>query len=137
MEELTSCRNWWRRAEAARLRDWPTASAGAGDGEDGAYHDLESARTTAAEESRRLAGATARCCPGAPDVLPELVQGESVDELDRSLVTARETVARVREQMQAQAAARIPAGSPARGGPDRSGLSPSEKIRLGIAERRE
>ena len=101
-----------------------------------ARQDAVQARTAAAEESRRLAERyRAVLVQAAPDVPPDLIQGESVEELDRSLATAREVVARVREQVQTQAAARIPTGSPVRGAPDLGALSPAEKIRMGIAER--
>ena len=94
------------------------------------------ARAIAAEEAQRLAGRyRAALLQGAPDVPPDLVHGESVDDLDRSLATAREVVARVREQVQTETASRIPAGSPVRGAPDPGTLSPAEKIRAGIAER--
>ena len=105
--------------------------------------DLEAARQEAAHarssaemDARRLAERYRTVLVQAtPDVPPDLIQGESVEALDRSLATARETVARVREQLQTQAAGRIGAGSPVRGAPDTSGLSPAEKIRLGIRER--
>ena len=142
MEELDGLREELveARVEAERLAealaDREARAQQMAEGMETLRRDLESARTAATEESRRLAERYRTVLlQAAPDVLPELVQGESVDELDRSLVTARETVARVREQMQTQAAARIPAGSPARGEPDLSGLSPAEKIRLGIAEK--
>jgi hypothetical protein len=42
-------------------------------------------------------------------------------------------VAQVRQHLEQQAqAARVPAGAPARGSPDTSELSASEKIRLGL-----
>ena len=101
-----------------------------------ARQEVTLARSTSTDESRRLAERyRAVLVMAAPEVPAELIQGESVEELDRSLVSARDLVARVREQMQAQTVARVPAGSPVRGAPDVSGLSPAEKIRLGISER--
>ena len=101
-----------------------------------ARQDVVQARTGAAEESRQLAERyRAALVQAAPDVPPDLIQGESVEELDRALAAAREIVARVCEQVQTQAAARIPTGSPVRGAPDLGGLSPAEKIRMGIAEK--
>jgi septal ring factor EnvC (AmiA/AmiB activator) len=95
-------------------------------------------RDAAREESRLLTERyRAALLQSAPELPPELVHGESADDLDRSLTTAREIMARAREQVQAQAAAHIPAGSPVRGAPDIESLSPTEKIRLGIAERRD
>ena len=97
--------------------------------------DAAQARAAATEEAQRLADRyRAALLQAAPDVPPELVQGASVEELDRSLATAREVVARVREQMQAQAASRIPTGSPVRGGTDLGTLSPAEQIRAGIEQ---
>ncbi len=69
----------------------------------------------------------------APEVPPELVVGDTVDAIDRSLAAARETVAAVRRQLAERTAVeRVPAGSPARGGPDLSALSAREKIALAL-----
>ncbi|MGH2585372.1 MAG: hypothetical protein ACRDJE_10710 [Dehalococcoidia bacterium] len=96
------------------------------------------ARASATEESRRLAERfRGVLLQTAPEVPPEMVQGDNVDELDRSLVAARQIVARVREQVQTQTASRVPAGSPVRSGVRMDSLSPAEKIRLGVAERQE
>jgi chromosome segregation ATPase len=101
-----------------------------------ARQEVTQVRSTSTDEARRLAERyRAVLVMAAPDVPADLIQGETVEDLDRSLVAARDLVARVREQMQAQAVARVPAGSPLRGAPDVSGLSPAEKIRLGVSER--
>ncbi|GEM_PF-787879 len=69
----------------------------------------------------------------APEVPPELVVGETVDAIDRSLGVARETVAAVRRQLAERSAVeRVPAGAPARGGPDLAALSAREKIALAL-----
>jgi len=68
-----------------------------------------------------------------PDVLPEMLTGESVEELDSSLGKARELISKIKNGLQTQSqAARVPAGAPQRGAPDMSGLSSREKIRLGL-----
>ena len=101
-----------------------------------ARREANEARTAAAEQSRQVAARyRAVLQQAAPDVPPDLIQGESVEDLDRSLTAAREVVAHVRERVQAQAAARVPTGSPVRAAPDGGALSPAEKIRLGIAEK--
>ena len=101
-----------------------------------ARHEAALTRAAAADDARRLAERyRAVLVTAATDVPPDLIRGDSVDDLDQSLATARDVVARVREQMQAHAAARVPAGSPVRTGPDTGALSPAEKIRLGIAEK--
>lgn len=70
-----------------------------------------------------------------PDVPAELVSGATVEEVEASLAQAKETVARVRERIESQAQAlRVPPGAPARATPDLGGLTPAEKIRLGLRE---
>lgn len=72
----------------------------------------------------------------APDVPEELVAGASIEEVDRSLATARDTVVAVQRRLAERAASeRVPAGSPARGGTDISALSAREKIALALAGR--
>lgn len=65
----------------------------------------------------------------APDVPPELIVGDSAEEIDASLAASLELVARVRRQVEAQLQAeRVPAGAPVRAAPNLAGLSPAEKI---------
>jgi chromosome segregation ATPase len=136
------------RAEIERLE------SSAADSEARAAHlqsELDSARDDLArvqDESRsRMAELTeqarasteryrALALEQAPDVLDELVSGDSIEEIDASLERARETVARVREHIESGAqASRVPAGAPERGSPDLSALSPEEKIRTGLTRR--
>jgi hypothetical protein len=71
-----------------------------------------------------------------PDILPELVQGESIEALERSLATARELTARMKQKLEQQMAAeRIPAGAPARSTADPENLSSYEKIRYGLEKK--
>lgn len=107
--------------------------------------DLEAARggLEAERAARRAAVARYReaMLAAEPALPPELVVGDSLDELDASAEAARRAVARIRERLAAEAedaAARgFPAGAPARAdGPAAEGLTPSEKIALGL-ERRE
>ncbi len=89
-----------------------------------------------AQEDLRLAAAKYReaVLSASPELPPDLVAGDSVEEVDRSLVAARKTVDAVRRQLAGQAAAeRVPAGAPARSGPDLSALSPREKIALALS----
>jgi hypothetical protein len=68
-----------------------------------------------------------------PDILPELIGGESIEALDRSLTTGRELTEKVKKQLEKQMAAeRIPGGAPARTPPDTSNLSSHEKIVYGL-----
>lgn len=69
----------------------------------------------------------------SPELPEELVMGESVAEIDAALERARETVSKVRGHLESQAqAARVPVGAPVRSEPDLSGLSPQEKITMGL-----
>jgi hypothetical protein len=65
----------------------------------------------------------------APEIPEELIQGDTVEEIDTSVIRAREVVERVRRQLEANRAKdRVPTGAPARTGVDLSALSPREKI---------
>lgn len=68
-----------------------------------------------------------------PDVPEELVVGDSIAELESSYERASGLVGRLRGRAAEQAAQeRVPAGAPARRGPDVSSLSPQQKIILGL-----
>jgi hypothetical protein len=68
-----------------------------------------------------------------PDILPELIGGESIEALDSSLATGRELTEKVKKQLEKQMAAeRIPGGAPARTPLDTSNLSSHEKIVYGL-----
>ena len=71
-----------------------------------------------------------------PDILPDLITGGSIEELDKSLASAKDLTKRIREKLNAQTAAeRIPSGSPARTPLDTSNLSSHEKIIYGLGEK--
>lgn len=68
-----------------------------------------------------------------PGLTPELISGETVDEVDASLERAKGIIASVRKSLEAEyAGARVPAGAPPRMHPDLSSLSPIEKIKHAI-----
>jgi Mg2+ and Co2+ transporter CorA len=72
----------------------------------------------------------------APEVPEELVQGETVEELDESLARARQMVERIRSRIEAKLAReRVPPGAPLRSAPDLSSLTPREKILYGLGWR--
>lgn len=86
---------------------------------------------TALKERLALAVAKyrAQLLSAAPEVPEEMVAGDSVEAVDAAFGAARDLVERVRRKLEAQTAqVRIPAGAPARGAADLSGLSPREKI---------
>ena len=71
-----------------------------------------------------------------PELLPDLVRGETLEEVDAAVEAARRTVARIRERMEAERGKGFPVGAPARGaGLATSGLTPVEKITRGLQQR--
>ena len=68
-----------------------------------------------------------------PGLTPELITGETVDEVDASLERAKGVIEAVRKSLEAErAGAKVPAGAPPRTPPDLSALSPIEKIKHAI-----
>jgi hypothetical protein len=68
-----------------------------------------------------------------PDVPEELVHGDTVAELESSYERAAALVDRLRRRAAEQTAQdRVPAGAPARRGPETSALSSQKKIMLGL-----
>jgi len=71
-----------------------------------------------------------------PEILPELIAGETMEALDNSLAKAKELTNRIKENLKLQVSSlKIPAGAPARGREDNSGLSATEKIRRGLTNK--
>lgn len=72
----------------------------------------------------------------SPDIPEELVQGETVEEVEESFRRAKEIVGKVREKLEMERAReKIPSGSPGRTGIDIYSLSPKEKIIYGLTKR--
>ncbi len=70
-----------------------------------------------------------------PEVPPDLVSGETVEEVDQKLEAALRMIAQLRGHLESQAqATRVPTGAPARRAPDLSALSPAEKIVHGLSQ---
>ncbi|HLT21688.1 MAG TPA: hypothetical protein VKZ96_19690 [Thermomicrobiales bacterium] len=67
-----------------------------------------------------------------PDVVPELLAGESVAALMASLPAAREAYARIASGLRDQAPAPLPTGSGRRPPYDPDTLPPAVKIRIGL-----
>jgi hypothetical protein len=68
-----------------------------------------------------------------PDIVPEVLVGDSVDALLASVPAAREAYARVMASLREQAPAAVPSGSGRRPPLDVESLSPESKIRVGIS----
>jgi DNA repair exonuclease SbcCD ATPase subunit len=72
--------------------------------------------------------------PGVPE---ELITGDSIEAIDKSVEDALNLITKVRKELEAEiAGARVPAGAPQRRLVDLSALSPQEKIQYAIGERR-
>jgi hypothetical protein len=72
------------------------------------------------------------------DLPPDLVQGETLEELDASVSAARQAVAQIRARVSAEArenARGFPVGAPARTPHSSRALSSAEKIAAGLSER--
>jgi len=68
-----------------------------------------------------------------PEVLEELVTGDSVEAINESLKEAQALVGKVRQGLEAEITlAKIPAGAPERTSPDLSTFSPREKIQYAL-----
>ena len=68
-----------------------------------------------------------------PEVLEELITGDSVEAINESLREAQTLVSRVRQGLEAEITlAKVPAGAPERTSPDLSTLSPREKIQYAL-----
>lgn len=80
-----------------------------------------------------VAGYKAMVVQANPEVLEELVTGDTVDSINDSLSKAKTLVSRVRQGLETEiSGAKIPAGAPQRTPPDLSALSPREKIQYAI-----
>ena len=70
-----------------------------------------------------------------PEILDELVSGDTIESIDESLSRAKDLVTRVRLGVQNEILkTKVPAGAPERTPPDLSALSPREKIQYGIGK---
>jgi hypothetical protein len=72
-----------------------------------------------------------------PDVLPEMLAGDTIAALDGSLAKARDLIGKIKTGLETQSHANhVPAGAPPRGAADLSSLSPRDKIRVGMEKSR-
>jgi chromosome segregation ATPase len=89
---------------------------------------LQASLHTAAEKYRQAVLAS------QPEVPPDLVAGETVEQVDEQLQAALRVVDQMRSHLESQAqAVRVPTGAPPRRPPDLSALSPGEKILYGLS----
>ena len=74
-----------------------------------------------------------------PDLPPDLVAGDTLEDLDASVAAARQAVAQIRERLTSEARAGtsrgFPVGAPARTPHSTRAMSSAEKIAAGLSER--
>ena len=68
-----------------------------------------------------------------PEVIDELINGDTIEAINESMSKAKDLVSKVRQGVEAEiSSAKIPAGAPERTSPDLSALSPREKIQYAV-----
>jgi len=134
-----------REARAAHLEDTLTQTKvelAARDTELADLHDNLSAARSETEELRSSLRSAAEkyreaVLASRADVPPDLVNGETVEEVDRQLEAALRMVAQLKSHIESQAQAqRVPTGAPPRRAPDVAALNPAEKISYGLGQRK-
>ena len=117
-----------QQAVAARDSDIATLKQGT----------LESVeKSNSLEESLNLAVSAykAALALANPAVPVDLITGDTIESVDRSLESAKSLVSTVRASIEAElAAGKVPAGAPARSAPDLDSLSPREKIQYAVTK---
>ncbi len=89
--------------------------------------------TTSDSLAEAVAGYRALVVESHPEVLEELISGDTVGSINESLSKAKALVGKVRQGLEAEITlARVPAGAPERSSPDLSALSPREKIQYAL-----
>jgi chromosome segregation ATPase len=72
-----------------------------------------------------------------PEVIGELISGDTIESINESLDRAKALVTKVRQGIESEISlAKVPAGAPERTLPDLSGLSPREKIQYAIGSKK-
>jgi len=96
--------------------------------------ELEERLTTISNSlAEAVAGYKAMVVQANPEVIEELINGDTMEAINESLVEAKALVSRVRQGVEAEISlAKVPAGAPERTSPDLSALSPREKIQYAI-----
>ena len=83
--------------------------------------------------SRAVSNYKALVVKSNPGILDELITGDTIEVINQSLETTKTLIGKVRSSIEQEiAAAKVPAGAPARTLPDLSALSPREKIQYAI-----
>jgi|GEM_PF-3259403 len=87
--------------------------------------------------SRAVAAYKETVVQANPGLLPEMITGDTIDEVDESVKKARAIMEKIRQEMETEASrTRVPSGSPPRSQPDLSGLTAREKIQYAMRDSR-
>ncbi len=129
------------QAQAARISELEAGAAKAADEVRLKAADIETlkaqVRSVQEEYARAVAALVDMHRAANPDIPAELITGSTMTEVLESVSRARDLVKKVRELAAQEAgAARVPAGAPGRQPPDLDGLSPRDKIALGVGRAR-
>jgi len=100
-----------------------------------ALNGLQEQAAGMAASHRQAVTAYARLASAAvPGILPEMVTGETIEEVDASLARARSLIERVREEIEAGLTHEaVPAGAPPRQTAPVTGFTAAEKIRYAVS----
>jgi len=97
----------------------------------GDYDRLKAALDDTVSAYRKLAVSS------SPLYSDDMISGGTVEEIDASIKKVNGLVKKMRSTLEAELKdLTIPAGAPERSGPDLSGLSPRDKIKYGIQEKK-
>ena len=137
-------------AEARQHASWLEAELSAAREELVAAQDAEAesaeAKARLVEARDQLVGARAQLrdaalkyrearLAAAPHIPPDLVPGETLEEIDQQMEAAQRVVSQLRDRLrQEDQGSRVPIGAPPRRPPDLSGLPAVEKIKLGLQQ---
>jgi len=92
---------------------------------------LQKSGTEAVKAYRKLAASS------NPLFSEDVLAGETIADVDASMARVLDLAGKVRSRIEAEIkSVNIPAGAPERSGPDLSALSPREKIKLGLEEKK-
>jgi hypothetical protein len=68
-----------------------------------------------------------------PEIPEEMISGETIEAINKSVERAKTLVSRIRQGIEAEMTkVKVPAGAPERNAPDLSALTPGEKIRYAL-----
>jgi predicted nucleic acid-binding Zn-ribbon protein len=93
----------------------------------------ERCRTLEKSFTEAVTGYKALVIKSNPDIIEDLIDGDTIESVNESLESAKDLVSRVRQGVEAEISKiKVPIGAPERSSPDLSTLSPAEKIRYAI-----